>query len=165
MDRRPISTFFDTRIIGRDVGNCNLLFTPEWGRTLHRSSQKELNSGVELYSYSVTPKNLVQHVATASDTRDAVQAVLNASFNAPGQQQVSTLADDLRKRSSQSQRVQSNPIIVGFGIGRQSYSPIKGPPDQLEWKTQFGWAIAPQFQGDEGVVNANTVKDNTPWRR
>jgi hypothetical protein len=148
MDRQPISTFFATRIIGRDVGNCNLLFTPEWSSDTPQALARELNKGVELYAYSVTPKNLVQHVATASDTRDAVQALISANFTAAGQQ-ASTLAEDLRKRSSQSQRVQSNPIIVGFGVGNQSYSPIKDP-SKKEWTTQFGWAIAPQFEGENG---------------
>lgn len=148
-DRKPISTFFNTRIVGRDVGSCDLLFVPNWNSDTPQDLAKALNSGIELYSYSVTPKNLVQHVATASDTRDAVQALLNANFNAYGQQS-SALADNFRRRSSQSQRVQSNPIVVGFGIGRKSYSPSpnNGSKEPSEWQMQFGWAIAPQFQDD-----------------
>lgn len=147
MNRKPISTFFDTRIIGQDVGNCNLLFTPNWSRNTPKALADELNRGVELYSYSVTPKNLVQHVATTSDTRDAMQALLNANFNVSSQQS-SALAENLRKRSSQSQRVQSNPIVVGFGVGRGSYSPTQETPDKARWQMQFGWAIAPQFQSE-----------------
>ena len=82
--RWPISRFFKVALTGREVGNCNLRFEANWDGDVIRVLTDALNNGVELYSYSVMPKNLVQRVATTSDTRYALQALLNANLEVSG---------------------------------------------------------------------------------
>jgi len=155
--RSPISNFFRVSLTGREIGNCTLRFEANWNGDVIRLLASALNNGVELYSYSVMPKNLVQRVATTSDTRYALQALLNANFEASGQS-ASTAVENLRKRSNQSQRVQSNPVVVSFGVGRHSYHPTHVPYHQKEWTTQFGWAIAPEFDVDDPHVRSHSEK-------
>ena len=54
--------------------------------------------------------------------------------------------------------MQSNPIIVSFGLGRHSYRPTHVPHHQKEWATQFGWAIAPEFDVDDPRVRSHSEK-------
>src|SRR4029077_16310789 len=145
--RMPISELFEVALTGQEVGNCMLQFGAKWTTDTIRLLAAKLNNGIELYTYNVSPKNLVQRVATAAETRDAVQALLNTSFEVYGQG-ASALVDNLRKRSLQSQRIQGNPVIVSFGVGQQSYLPKHEASQQTHWTTEFGWAIAPQFEVD-----------------
>jgi hypothetical protein len=102
--------------------------------------RRDLNSGVEVYAYSITPKNLAQRLSTASDTRDAIQALLNANFAAGGRD-VSSLVETLQKKSIQSQAIQALPIVVGYGLAPA----VSADPPHTPY-TEFGWVIAPQIQ-------------------
>jgi hypothetical protein len=101
----------------------------------------DLNRDVEIYAYSITPKNLAQRLSTASDTRDAIQALLNANFGVGGRD-VSSLIETLQKKSIQSQAVQALPIVIGYGL-----APVV---EKKPHYTEFGWVIAPQIKIGSG---------------
>jgi hypothetical protein len=133
--------YFRIHIVGRETGLCNVIFLAkergEDGVDPITEMRRDLNRGVEVYAYSITPKNLAQRVSTATDTRDAMQALLNANFGAGGRD-VSSLIETLQKKSIQSQAIQSLPIVVGYGLAP---AVVEKTP-----YTEFGWVIAPQIK-------------------
>src|SRR5436190_8615304 len=132
--------YFRVHLVGRETGMCNVIFLAKERNAGDgdpvSNMRRDLNSGVEIYAYSITPKNLAQRLSTASDTRDAIQALLNANFAAGGRD-VSSLVEALQKKSIQSQAIQALPIVVGYGLA-PAFS--EQPP-----YTEFGWVIAPQI--------------------
>jgi hypothetical protein len=148
--------YFQVHLVGREAGMCNVVFLAaerDKDKVTNKNKNKDkdkdgeekdpvarmrndLNNGVEIYAYSITPKNLAQRLSTASDTRDAIQALLNANFGAGGRD-VSSLVETLQKKSTQSQAIQALPIVVGFGFAPAG---LQESPE-----TEFGWAIAPQI--------------------
>ncbi|MGH7175623.1 MAG: hypothetical protein ACREGR_04680 [Minisyncoccia bacterium] len=149
-----IDRYFRVQIVGRETGNCTLVISRRPRDNAHEDQDPvkllmhDLNTGIEVYSYSITPKNLAQRIATTSDTRDAVQALVNARAVAK-EHELSSLVEALRQRSSQSRRIQSNPIVVGFGTALQTK---KLPGQALALRSsdppvmEFGWVVAPQLQ-------------------
>jgi hypothetical protein len=135
--------YFKVRLVGSETGMCNVVFLAK-ERAKDKdaddpvtSMKRDLNEGVEVYAYSITPKNLAQRLSTASDSRDAMQALLNANFSAGGRD-VSSLIETLQKKSIQSQAIQALPIVVGYGLAP---AVAQKPP-----YTEFGWVIAPQLK-------------------
>jgi hypothetical protein len=135
--------YFKVQLAGSEAGMCNVVFLAK-ERSKNKgaddpvaSMRRDLNVGVEVYAYSITPKNLAQRLSTASDTRDAMQALLNANFSA-GSRDVSSLIETLQKKSTQSQAIQALPIVVGYGLTPA----VAVKPSH----TEFGWVIAPQLK-------------------
>jgi hypothetical protein len=172
-----LNYFLDMRVIGRDIGNCRLvvwpktthhLVIPRWwqdacdGETDPASRLKcRLNQEIELYSYSITPKNMVQRISSTFDTSQALQTMLSGGANVQGQE-LQSMLQMLRKRSEQNRAVQSNPIVVGFGSGA-----TRAPRSS----TSFGWVIAPPLdvegkrrQVDEQYGLAAVVSIPSWWR-
>jgi hypothetical protein len=145
--------YFQVKLVGQETGNCELLFGPK----IRDGNENEdpvkrlvsgLNRAIEVYSYSITPKNLAQRISTTSDTRDAIQALLSARQIA-NERDMSALVQSLQQRASYSRAIQSHPVVVGFGIASKptasiNQSPPLGSKDPPV--TQFGWVVAPQLQ-------------------
>jgi hypothetical protein len=117
-----------------------------------------LNKGIEVFSYSITPKNLAQRVSTTSDTRDAIRALLSAR-HATNDRDFSAFLNNLDERSQHSRAIQSHPIVVGFGIASRltasvNQSPPLGTGDTPV--TEFGWVVAPQLQPGTGGQRIQT---------
>jgi hypothetical protein len=102
--------------------------------------KEDLNEGTEVYSYSITPKNLAQRVSIGADTRDAIQAMINTNLNIQERNDINALIQKLQERSRQSLAIQTHPIVVGFGKAEA----------RRKWRkrdrTEFGWVVAPQIQ-------------------
>jgi hypothetical protein len=166
--QQKISHFLNLKIVGRDVDDCDLLVTGKIKRYQNKpkiSADKQrpnasadeqgivvdgellkdfityLNRETDAFAYSVTPKNLTENIATASDTRDAFAVLLRAK-NEGGE-----VANLIRKRSQMSQGIVSHPIVVGFGSGSDAIKPkaddrasqLSGAPG-----LDFGWIVAPR---------------------
>jgi hypothetical protein len=148
--------FMDANVIGRQTQNCRLVVSRMSNRRPSLDSVQDkcergkfwtdpvgrlkcrLNDATEVYSYSISPKNLVQRVSTLSDTRDALQALFNAHLGTQGSD-LQSLFQILQQESNKARAIESNPIVIGFSL-----------PSGKSWadkqKTEFGWAIAPQLR-------------------
>lgn len=143
LDRQPLTRYLDMEFFGPDTGSCSVFITD-----LHTQKAGEnpgvgllrtnLNSRIELYSYAVTPKNLVQHIATALDTRNTIQALATAKGS-----ELSSALDRLQQKSNYNRAIEANPIVLGFGLA--GGSPVSAP-DSNDYSTEFGWIIAPQMR-------------------
>ena len=72
---QKIRHFFDLRIVGREIDDCDILVLPlpekyraKDGHEVSRLKEliDLLNRGTDAYAYSVTPKNLTENISTAA---------------------------------------------------------------------------------------------------
>jgi hypothetical protein len=105
----------------------------------------DLNKGTELYSYAITPKNLVQHISTALETRDTLQALVKAKGH-----DLTAALESLRQKSDYNRAIEANPIVLGFGFasgsGPSEPRPSGAAADENLKATEFGWLVAPQMR-------------------
>ena len=135
---QKIRHFFDLRIVGREIDDCDILVLPlpekyraKDGHEVSRLKEliDLLNRGTDAYAYSVTPKNLTENISTAAETRDALALLYRPAGN--------DIANLLHSRSEENRAVVSHPIVVGFGSPDPAHR--FGIRD-----VDFGWIVAPR---------------------
>jgi hypothetical protein len=152
-----LNYFMATRVVGNEMQDCKVVVSnrpkhdlferagirhDECERMFANESEGRLkcrlNAGrSEIFSYSVSPKNLTQRISTASDTRNAMETALNTRWDAQGKQ-LQTLVEALKKSSDAAHAIEFNPIVIGFGHSS----------DRSATETEFGWVIAPGLRID-----------------
>lgn len=156
--QRKIDQFLTLRLVGRAVNDCNIVVLP-FPKTIANASKtvdfkkflaefaRSLNEATDAFAYSVTPKNLTENIATASDTRDAFEVLLRAK----GEQ--SDVANFLRKRSEHNRAVVAHPIVVGIGSLDPAQDVARTGPGIRD--ISFGWIIASRAQDDGNFLQTD----------
>ena len=172
-----ISTFFDARIAGCELGTCTLLLNPirnnkdgeedngekdacrhlagEGAKAESTENAKEyvapyrctvvdtlreiLSINAKVFSYAVTPTDIVQRIESDDSTRLSLQAALQSTVQDGGlafREAFSTLKD-FDETSMMRHR---SPLVIGFGKPfDQSRNPRPDP------STQLGWIVRPRL--------------------
>lgn len=160
LKREPLARYLNMELLGPETGSCSVSLSEASYRASGDKSgvdrlRENLNRGIELYSYAIAPKNLVQHISTALETRDTIQALANAQ--APD---LTSALEMLKQRSSYNRAIEANPVVLGFGASKtvsQIRTPLLGHEfDDGAHATEFGWIIAPQMRvGSEDREQVN----------
>jgi hypothetical protein len=136
--------FLRLAVVGQEVENCSLLVQPRpEGVELLRHY---LNNGVEVFTYSVTPRNLAQRASLLSKRSEGTDISLNGRAVALAGS-VNGLVQRLVQHATTSQSIDATPIVVGFSVPKKE-SPPAPSNDGASKETSFGWVIAPQLTGD-----------------
>lgn len=157
-----IRHFMKLELVGRELKDCHLSVSAlHFNTGVLDELQYHLDKATEVFSYGVSPKNLSQHISTASDVRDAFQMLARLTTSSQSQS-YDGFAETMRKRSEQIEGILAHPIIVGFGSARQSLENISnkfGNSSSVVRQTAFGWAISPQFRTDRAPQQSDGQYD------
>jgi hypothetical protein len=147
------SFFIDTPIRGCELNACSLILVP--GKPL-KTDECERKTGnrddpywcklhhilrerAAVFSYAVTPTQMVQRIGSEDATRMSLEAALRAATQASG----ADFDAKLRSLYDFDERIEvrhRHPIVVGFGAPHQ-----EEPTDQENPQTVFGWVVRPRF--------------------
>jgi hypothetical protein len=140
--------FLELQVIGEEVANCSIgvqsIADGAWNLA------KALDDGVEVFTYSVNPRNLAQRVSLSAKNSESTQASLSADVGTPTQK-LGSWARRWADRISNSQAVDETPIVVGFSRPVEPNSADSKRANDYSRETAFGWAIAPQTLGTGNV--------------
>jgi len=148
-----IGSFMRLEIAGREIGDCQLLVFPSDSPPID-DLKYFLNRDSEVFSYTVTPKNLSENISTSAEVRDAYQMLVQHQFGTS--ENASVFAKTLRQQSEDIRAILEHPIIVGFGSGRQPLQSINSPDRKESSSTiqtmELGWIIAPHVRAGGELV-------------
>ncbi|MEA2835334.1 MAG: hypothetical protein QOG66_3536 [Methylobacteriaceae bacterium] len=139
--------FLKLHVIGQDVENCSIV-VQSTGSEGRKRLTEELDKAVEVFTYSVNPRNLAQRVSLSAKRRESLETSLDASMGSSAQE-LRNWIRQLAEKASNSQAVNETPIVVGFSLPIQRSKNAPDAPgekssDNFSRETAFGWAIAPQ---------------------
>jgi hypothetical protein len=140
--------FIELQVIGEEVGNCSIGIQSIADGA--RNLAKALDEGVEVFTYSVNPRNLAQRVSLSTKYSESTQASLSADVGTPAQK-LGSWARRWADRMSNSQAVDETPIVVGFSRPVEPDPADSKRANDYSRETAFGWAIAPQTSGTGNV--------------
>jgi hypothetical protein len=150
-----IDHFMRLVLSGREINDCHLLVAPYVDVPV-ADLEYYLNKNSEVFSYTVTPKNLSENISTAAEVKDAFQMVADHQFGANGNSDATVFAQALRQQSDDLRAVLEHPIVVGFGSGRQPLETIISPDGKELSSTvramEFGWTVAPHVRPGNELV-------------
>lgn len=148
-----IGYFMKADLTGRELSDCQLLVSPNQ-RLPTDALIYHLNKDSEVFSYTVTPKNLAENISTTAEVRDAFEMIAQHQFGKDEGGPV--FAKALRAKSEELRAVLEHPLIVGFGSGRQPLQFIENRESDTRSSTiqtlELGWIVAPHVRPGGSLV-------------
>jgi hypothetical protein len=139
------SKIASARIDGCEEGLCRLRLLPAAGKIPPPRFIKLLRNDTQVFSYSVTPTELVQRISSLTTYQQA-QQVLSGMTIKPEGADLSTLTELLDHSQAQLNAVLRRPLIVGLSSKHESANDVVK-------SAAFGWLIGPRFEvGGSGRV-------------
>lgn len=143
-----IDKFMRLLVTGKEIGDCQLVVLPKQNAPIDEL-EYYLNRDTQLFSYTVTPKNLSENISTTADVRDAYQMLAQHQLGA-NREGAGILAKALKEKSEELRAVLEHPLVVGFGSGRQPLQFVQGldghDKSPTVRSTELGWIVAPHVR-------------------
>src|SRR5262249_6554373 len=142
-----LNEYFNTYTIGRDVQDCNLVVRARREDDVISRLQRDLNEGIELFAYSISPKNLAKRVSSSITTQELMEILVGKPV------EVSTTAtsagvESQRTRAQRRDAVEVQATVVSLGSS-QNYLKRSAPSN-----TDFGWAVIPRKEDSDLSLTA-----------
>lgn len=154
-----LSKYYNPTVEDCGINRCRVVISSKPEGTQRENAIDSLidalnrpGTGIRVFAYAVTPKELTEYHAARSETNTLIQALAQGHYGPVGTgSDIAALADYLKEINRTAEGLQHHPLVVGFGEG-------SGGDDR---QATFGWVIHPPTTIGEGRDHANIAAQHT----